>query len=63
MWAKWGEDGTDGDGVEYIYLITPAEVGSTKVTWDYVLYNYMPNLDEVAVREEYQQDGFCLNDQ
>lgn len=63
MWAKWGEDGTDGDGVEYIYLITPAKVGSTKVTWDYVLYNYMPNLDEVAAREEYQQDEFCLNDQ
>lgn len=22
-WAVWGEDGTDGDGVEYIFMVTP----------------------------------------
>ena len=25
LWAHWGEDGTDGDGVEYIFYITDTE--------------------------------------
>lgn len=28
IWSKWGEDGVDGDGIEYIYYVTP-ENGQT----------------------------------
>lgn len=58
MWSKWGEDGTDGDGVEYIYLITEPNITSEKVK-----DIYMPNnLEAIALEENYQQDGFCFND-
>lgn len=32
IWSMWGEDGIDGDGVEYIYFVT-AE-GNDNVTWE-----------------------------
>lgn len=55
MWSKWGEDGMDGDGVEYIYLVTPP-----KLTPGDVLLR-MPDLDLAAAQPEYQQDEFCFN--
>lgn len=45
----------DGDGVEYIYLITPP-----KLTPGDVLLR-MPDLDLAAAQPEYQQDEFCFN--
>ena len=37
IWAKWGDDGTDGDGVEYIFLVignTENETSVEEVTLD-----------------------------
>ena len=25
IWSRWGEDGTDGDGVEYVFIVKTAE--------------------------------------
>lgn len=30
IWASWGEDGIDGDGVEYIYQVTTAAIETEK---------------------------------
>jgi len=30
VWAKWGEKGQDGDGLEYIYRLTPAYVNPAR---------------------------------
>lgn len=45
----------DGDGVEYIYLVTP------KTTSVDILTNYMPNLVELVNNPRYQENGFCIN--
>jgi len=29
IWAKWGEKGEDGDGVEYIFYASPTEIPLT----------------------------------
>lgn len=34
LWSHWGNDGTDGDGVEYIFITNDGEVPSTAVTPD-----------------------------
>ena len=31
-WSMWGEDGTDGDGVEYIFLVTSKYDGTEEIT-------------------------------
>ena len=41
IWSKWGVDGTDGDGVEYIYTITtgedkPATPSTSEQTDEYI---------------------------
>lgn len=61
IWSKWGEDGQDGDGVEYIYLVTPDKTDSGEITKEYVKATFMPDLDEAVKNNYYQQDGFCFN--
>lgn len=61
IWAKWGEDGMDGDGVEYIYLVTPETLDGEPITSDMVSNLFMPDRDEAMKHEYYQQDEFCFN--
>ena len=64
IWSKWGEDGIDGDGVEYIYLVTPDKTNEgTPVDKSYVLTYFTPNRKDVLSNELYQQDEFCFNDE
>ena len=61
IWSKWGEDGTDGDGVEYIYLVTPKRDGNEEITSEWVKKWRMPDLDELMNHPRYQEDEFCIN--
>lgn len=61
IWAKWGEDGTDGDGVEYIYLITPKKNGDIEIDSEYVSQHYMPDLSLLLNHPKYQENEFCIN--
>ena len=61
VWSHWGEDGMDGDGVEYIYLVTPSEVNGIKVTSDFVRTHFVPSY--TITDSKYQQDEFCFNDE
>ncbi len=36
VWAHWGEDGTDGDGVEYIFMLSEDKFTTTLDNWNYV---------------------------
>lgn len=51
----------DGDGVEYIYLVTPAEINGTTTTSGHVRDLMVPGYDINDAR--YQQDEFCFNDE
>lgn len=62
IWAKWGEDGIDGDGVEYIYRITPKKIDDQDITSKYVEDYFMPNLYEAVDFEGYQEDGYYFAD-
>lgn len=63
IWSKWGEDGMDGDGVEYIYLVTPAKTNEgKKIDADYVKTYLMPSRYEASKLDKYQEPGFCFND-
>ena len=33
IWAHWGEDGTDGDGIEYIFTVRPEEWTPDSSVW------------------------------
>lgn len=62
IWSKWGEDGTDGDGVEYIYLITPKTDGTSEINAEYVKSYYLPsNMDALLSHPRYQENEFCIN--
>ena len=62
----WGEDGQDGDGVEYIYLITPKTVEKELVTKDSQIlkvptiadYEAYDKLNNTTYAEQYQEKGF-----
>lgn len=62
IWAKWGEDGIDGDGVEYIYRVTPKKIDDQDITSKYVEDYFMPNLYEAVDFEGYQEDGYYFAD-
>lgn len=47
IWSKWGENGTDGDGVEYIYYLSTD--GSAPNN---------PTPEDYATNDEYQQDDW-----
>ena len=64
MWSKWGENGMDGDGVEYIYLVTPDKTNEgNDITSEYVATHFMPNRDYAMTLETYQEDEFVFNDE
>lgn len=61
IWSKWGEDGQDGDGIEYIYLVTPDKTNTgEKMTSEYVKTLFVPVYD--INNESYQTEEFCFND-
>ena len=39
VWAHWGEDGTDGDGVEYIFMLSAGEFSITSKDWNNIWSN------------------------
>lgn len=63
IWASWGEDGIDGDGVEYIFCVTTKadrtcrwrNIESSKLTEDdiasAVIVDTLPNLDMFSAEE------------
>lgn len=59
IWSKWGEDGMDGDGIEYIYLVTPAEINGIPTTSGHVKDTLVPTY---SLDGDYQKDEFCFND-
>lgn len=62
IWSKWGEDGMDGDGVEYIYLVTPDTTNEGKPIDSWYILDYFTPDRKVALNDEYyQQDEFCFN--
>lgn len=53
----------DGDGVEYIYLITPDKTNEGEpINTNYVLNYFTPDRNTALNDEKYQQDEFCFND-
>lgn len=65
LWAMWGEDGNDGPGVEYMFLVTQGTYksndGVKEMTSDVVL-TYMPDITEMTTHPRYQEPGFVPND-
>ena len=58
-WAVWGEDGIDGDGVEYIFKVTPSDVKNTTITEGHLLH--IPSkswYDDNGYGEYYQLNEF-----
>lgn len=49
----------DGDGVEYIYLVTPAEINGIPTTSGHVKDIMVPTY---SLEGAYQNDEFCFND-
>ena len=56
IWSKWGEDGTDGDGVEYIFRIF-----GTKADGRYPLDDEVYNNENIYVKDILQQNDFVPN--
>ena len=69
IWASWGEDGIDGDGVEYIFCVTT----TAKTQCCYVEYTKDPALieswypmDHVPAKcenEQHENDENCVSDE
>lgn len=51
----------DGDGVEYIYLVTPSTFNGEKITPEIVSEYFTPDRDAVLLEDEYQESEFCFN--
>lgn len=47
IWARWGEDGTDGDGIEYIFHTSPTKFDKTKTDVDNPFYR-PPKVSDVT---------------
>lgn len=66
IWSMWGEDGMDGDGVEYIYLVTPKTIEKEIITKDHIIlkvptiedYIEYDKLNGTNYAEQYQERGF-----
>ena len=56
IWSKWGEDGTDGDGVEYIFKIL-----SEKQEEIYPLSDDVYESDNIYVKNILQENDFVPN--
>ena len=60
LWSMWGEDGTDGDGVEYIYCLTPKkdEFGEIHSNHAMLRLPTRTNYEENNWGHLYQENGF-----
>ena len=56
IWAHWGEDGTDGDGIEYVFKTVDIKITTPQNTWD----GYW-NLSNDTERAIYSMDDFVPN--
>lgn len=58
IWSMWGEDGMDGDGVEYIYLVTPkyGENGE-EITKDHLMLKVPTYQDYINYDKEYNAEN------
>lgn len=58
-WAVWGEDGIDGDGVEYIFKVTQDGITNTNITDVHLLYIPPKSwYDDNGYGEIYQMNEF-----
>ena len=54
VWAHWGEDGTDGDGVEYIFTLRNAKFDATyEESWNnlWSFLNSEPTSDDILIKK------------
>lgn len=58
VWAHWGEDGTDGDGIEYIFLLSRAFLDIDETVWNNKFAN-KPTSD--TAKAIYGSDDFIPN--
>ena len=58
IWAHWGEDGTDGDGVEYIFSVSQTPWDISESDWNNFINN-MPTTD--TAKAIYSMDDFIPN--
>ena len=58
VWAHWGEDGTDGDGIEYIFMLTQDVISITESDWNNKFTN-KPTSD--TAKAIYDTDDFIPN--
>lgn len=59
IWSHWGEDGTDGDGVEYIFMLSETKTyPKDQTTWNSYWTNNFQNDTAKAV---YSMDDFVPN--
>lgn len=62
VWSRWGQNGVDGDGIEYIYLVTPPTYEGKVITKEVVDTIFTPNRQAAAeIDSNYQKDDFCFN--
>lgn len=59
IWSHWGEDGTDGDGVEYMFLISNSETYNTPTEndWSKVFDNFISSVSD-TVKYTYAMSDF-----
>ena len=59
IWSHWGEDGTDGDGVEYMFLISNSETYNTPTesNWNKVFDNFIGSTSD-TVKYTYAMSDF-----
>ena len=65
IWSHWGEDGTDGDGVEYIFFIQSAEnFSDSEEEWDnrWSFLSSSDTSDDILIKKVvYSMDDFYPN--
>ena len=59
VWSHWGEDGTDGDGVEYMFLTSNSETYNTPTenNWNKVFDNFIGSTSD-TVKYTYAMSDF-----
>lgn len=63
VWSHWGEDGTDGDGVEYIFIVKNEESypdnEESKENWNNNWTVFTDTNASVTAKAIYAMDDFC----
>ena len=59
IWAHWGEDGTDGDGVEYVFCLQDTQWGLNPATWAQYAEATIP--DNPTAKAVYDTHDFIPN--